>query len=70
MITYEKLFEILQHEGLTQYKLCTQLHIIGHATYTKLKKNQSVTTETLNTLCNYLQVDLFDIITYTPDEKI
>ena len=69
MIKYDKLFEILKHEGITQRNLCAEQHILGNATYTKLKKNQTVTTETLNTLCNYLHVYLFDILEYIPDDE-
>lgn len=69
MIKYDKLFELLKHEGITQLKICNELHIIGSSSYTKLKRNQSVTTETLNTLCNFLHVDLFDILEYIPDDE-
>lgn len=69
MIKYNKLFEILEHEGLTQYKLCTQLHIISHSSYMRLKNNQFVNTSVLITLCKYLGVDLFDILEYIPDDE-
>lgn len=69
MIKYDKLFEILKHEGITQYKLCTQEKIIGSPAFMKLKRNESVNTKTLDTLCNYLHVDLFDILEYIPDDE-
>ena len=64
MIIYDKLWEYLKKSGITQYRLVTEG--ISHATLTRLKRNQPVTTETLAKLCSILGCRLEDIAEYRP----
>ena len=62
MIIYDKLWVYLQKSGVTQYRLISEG--ISHSTLTRLKRNQAVTTETLDKLCTILNCKLEDIVEY------
>lgn len=70
MIKYERLFDLLENEKISQYQLVKRDHVIGGNTYDQLRDGKSVTTDTLNKLCNYLQCDISDIIEYIPDDTL
>ena len=65
MIVYDRLWEYLKKSGVTQYRLIADG--ISHSTLTRLKRNQPVTTETLDKLCNILCCKLEDIAEYKKD---
>ena len=65
MIIYDKLWEYLKKSGVTQYRLNAEG--ISHSTLTRLKRNQPVTTETLDKLCNILSCKLEDIAEHKKD---
>ncbi len=62
MITYDNLWIIAKEKNISQYKLC-QLGI-GHSTLMRLKKNQPVSTETIDKLCAILNCNVSDIMQY------
>ena len=62
MIVYDKLWEYLEKSGVTQYRL--NVSGISHSTLTRLKRNQPVTTDTLDKLCTILDCKLEDIAEY------
>ena len=62
MIVYDRLWQKMAEEKVTQYRL--NLLGISHSTLTRLKKNQTVNTETLNKLCSILNCNIEDIIEY------
>ncbi len=66
MIVYDKFWEYLKKTGITQYKLITAG--ISHSTLTRLKRNQPVTTETLDKLCKLLNCRLEDIAEFKNDD--
>lgn len=66
MIKYDKLWSTLEEKKLSQYKLINE-YGISTGQLDRLRKNQSVTTDTLNNLCNILNCSLEDIIEYTED---
>lgn len=68
MITYEKFFDLIKNKGYSQNELIRQ-KIINPRLLNALKNNKSITTDTLNNLCNRLNCTPFDIITYTPDNR-
>lgn len=70
MIKFDKLFQTLNRNGISQYQLYTY-HGISRAQIQRLKNNQSVTTHTLNMILNILGNDftLDDIAEYIPDAK-
>lgn len=67
MITFEKLFQTLEKKHKTSYMLLKD-NVIGDGTLARIKKNQSMTTDTINRLCNYLHCKPMDIMTYSPDK--
>lgn len=70
MITFDKLFRTLKENGISQYKLYTY-HDISRSQIQRLKKNQSVTSYTLNRILNILgeSFTLNDIAEFIPDTK-
>ena len=66
MITYEKLWQTMKERNITTYHLITY-HNIRRGLISRLKKGEAMTTNTLNNLCNILDCDVTDILTYTKD---
>jgi DNA-binding Xre family transcriptional regulator len=69
MISYAPLWETMKKKGATTYTLRNKGkdENISGSTLMRLQRNASVSTNTLNTLCNILACDLQDIIAYVPD---
>ncbi|MBR3356338.1 MAG: helix-turn-helix transcriptional regulator [Solobacterium sp.] len=67
MIIYNKLWKTLEKRGISQYKLINTYQI-SPGQLTRLHRNESVTTHTLDRLCNILQCDLSDIVEYIPSK--
>ena len=65
MIVYNRLWDTMTLKGVTQYKLIN--NGISHSTLTRLKKNQPVSTETINKLCQILNCKVENIIEYKKD---
>lgn len=61
MIKFDKLWIMIEKRGLSKYKL-TSKYNISKAQLSRLKHNQSVTTNTLDKLCNLLQCKVEDIM--------
>ena len=66
MIVYYKLYDRLNRCGKNQKDL---REILSPATIAKLRKNEVVTTDTLNKLCIYLNCQPGDLIEFQPDEE-
>ena len=66
MIVYTKLWETLKERGISQYKLIRQ-YGISTGQLDRLRKNENVSTYTLDALCRILGCALSDIATYVPD---
>ena len=69
MIKYDRLWKTLEKKGITKYRLTTDHHI-SKAQLSRLKHNQSVSTNTLDRLCNLLNCDLSDIAEHIPDDNL
>ena len=67
MIIYDKLWETMRKQGMTQYRLINY-YGVSPGQLTRLKRNQNVNTHTLDVLCNILKCDLTDIVEYIPEE--
>jgi len=67
MITFDPLWETLRRKGISQYVLIKE-YGVSTGTLDALRKNRTVTLNTVNDLCNILQCDITDILQYTPDE--
>lgn len=68
MIVYTPLWETLKRKGLSTYTLRNKFEISG-STVQRLRKNMSVSTNTLDDLCKLLDCTLYDIAAFEPDEE-
>ena len=68
MISYEKLWKMLKRKGITQYALIKTYHV-SPGQLTRLKRNESVSTHTIEFFCKILECDVGDIMQYIPDEN-
>lgn len=66
MIQFNKLWETMREKGVSTYAL-REKHNIDTRTIRRLKANQNITTDTLNTLCGILECGLQDIAEYVKD---
>ncbi len=58
----------MQAKGISQYKLI-RIYGISTGQLDRLRKNDNVSTYTLNSLCKILDCSLSDIAEYIPDDK-
>ena len=68
MISYNTLWSVMKEQGISQYALIKKYHI-SPAQITRLKRNESVSTHTIEMFCEILQCDVGDIMHYIPDEE-
>lgn len=68
MISYDNLWKTMKEKGISQYALIKQYHI-SPGQITRLKKNESVSTHTIDTFCRILSCQVEDIMQYIPDEN-
>ena len=66
MISYRLLWEKLKKEKVSQYKL--QAKGISHSTLTRLKRDENISTDTINKLCHILHCNVGDIMEFIEDE--
>lgn len=64
-IYYYKLWDMLESRNITQRELIENLHL-STATLTKMRKNQTVSMETIDLIREYLGCDYGDMITAEP----
>ena len=66
MISYEPLWRTMKEKGVTKYTL---IYKLGFSAYTisNLRKNKSITMNTLEKLCKVLECKPNDIIEFTED---
>ena len=67
MISYEPLWKTMQKRGVTKYTLIYKLGFSAY-TITNLKRNKSITLNTMEKLCKVLQCTPNDIVEFTEDE--
>lgn len=63
MIVYERLWQTMQEKNISQYKLIKE-YGISTGQLDRLRKNENVSTHTLNQLCQILKCKLEDIAEY------
>lgn len=66
MLSYEKLWETMRKKGVTQYALI-KTHGVSPAQITRLKRNESVSTHTIDVFCRILDCNVEDIMQYIKD---
>lgn len=68
VITYRRLWETMREKGVSQYALI-HTHGISPAQITRLKRNESVSTHTIETFCKILSCRVDEIMEFVPDEE-
>ncbi len=68
MIVYDKLWQTMKEKGITQYTLI-KTYKISPAQITRLKRNESVSTHTIEMFCRILKCDVCDVMEYKDDEN-
>lgn len=68
MISYDSLWQVMKERGVTQYALIKRYRI-SPGQITRLKRNESVSTHTIEQFCKILRCDVGDIMKYIPDEE-
>ena len=67
MISYQPLWATMKNRGISQYKLIKDYHF-SNGQLDRLRKNDSVSTNTLDMLCSILDCKLEEVAVYLPDE--
>ena len=68
MISYRRLWETMRKKGMTQYKLIYKLHV-SPSQITRLKRNEYVSTHTIEMFCRILDCRVEDIMEYIPENE-
>lgn len=68
MIVYYKLDKLLNERKITKTQLCKDTGISSNIV-AKISKNEGFKTETLNRICEYLQVQPSEIMEWIPDAE-
>lgn len=67
MISYQPLWETMRKRGVTTYTLIYK-HGLSAYTITNLRRNKSITINTLERLCTILKCTPNDIVTFVSEE--
>lgn len=67
VISYDNLWNVMKDKGITQYALIKHYNI-SPGQITRLKRNESVSTHTIEVFCKILGCEVGDIMKYIPDE--
>lgn len=67
MISYERLWRTMDEKGITQYALIKK-YGISPSQITRLKRNESVSTHTIEMFCRILNCRVEDIMEYISDK--
>lgn len=68
LISYEKLWKVMKDRGISQYALIKQYNV-SPGQITRLKRNESVSTHTIEMFCKILNCDVGDIMQYISDDE-
>lgn len=67
-VSYDKLWKLLVDKKMSRAELRKAADISSN-TLTRMIKEEPVTLELLSRICNKLDCDFCDIVTYVPDDK-
>lgn len=68
MISYDKLWKVMKKKGISQYALIKKYNI-SPGQITRLKRNESVSTHTIDTFCRILKCQVGDIMEYIEENE-
>lgn len=66
MISFKKLWEVMKEKQVTQYALIKHYHI-SPGQLTRIKRNESISTHTIEMFCKILTCQPGDIMEYIED---
>ena len=71
MISFEPLRKLLFNKGITTYYLRNKCgtYNLDSKTIKRLMEDESVSTNTIDSLCNILECDIKDIMKFTSDKE-
>lgn len=67
MITYNKLWKLMEAKGMKKTDL---LEVVSSVTLAKISKNNNVNTETIEKICGFLKCQPGDIMEYISNEQM
>lgn len=68
MIVYDRLWKTMREKGISQYRLIKEFRF-SSGQLDRLRKNENVSTYTLNQLCGILRCGLSDIAEYREETE-
>ena len=68
MISFDNLWKVMKEKGISQYALIKKHHI-SPGQITRLKRNESVSTHTIDVFCDILDCEVEDIMTHIKESK-
>ena len=68
IISYEPLWNTLKEKNITQYELIKKYHF-STGTLDALRKNRSITLNTLHDICDMLNCKIVDVVEFIPDKE-
>ena len=68
-INFNPLWDTMREKGKSTYDLKYKMKI-GGGTYNRLKNNESVSTNTINDLCDFFDCDISDVMEYKNQKDI
>ena len=69
MISYNNLWKVMKEKGISQYALIKKYNI-SPTQITRLKRNESVSTHTIEMFCKILDCEVEDIMKYIRDDEV
>jgi DNA-binding Xre family transcriptional regulator len=68
LISYDRLWATMKDRQITQYTLIHQYHV-SPGQLTRLKRNESVSTHTIEMFCKILDCPVEDVMEYVKDTQ-
>ena len=68
MISYNGLWRMMKERGISQYALINR-YGVSPGQITRMKRNESVSTHTIEMFCRILHCQIGDIMEYTEDTE-
>lgn len=69
MIIYDKLWKTMSEKGITQYALIKK-HGVSPGQLTRIKRNESISTHTIDKFCKILHCRVEDVMEFIDEELI
>lgn len=69
MIAFYAFFNTLRRKGIAQKELLEN-KVISNGTLQRMRQNDTVGSDTLNRICEYLDCSVSEVCEYVPDEPV